>query len=58
MPLNIRELSAVINVIRTPTHSNTAPLKKILRRRHVPKIISSGGNVIAASEMNGSFRIL
>lgn len=58
MPLNIRELSAVINAIRTPTHSNTAPLKNNLRRRHVPKIISNGGNVIAASEMNGSVRIL
>jgi hypothetical protein len=58
MPLKIRELSVMINAVRSPTHINTAPLKNNLRSRQVPKIISNGGNVMATSAMNGSVRIL
>ena len=58
IPLNMRELSAVINAMSIVTHSAMAPLKRILKSRQVPKMISNGGNVMALIAMNGSTRIL
>jgi hypothetical protein len=47
-----------MNVIKSVTQSVRAPLKRILRRRQVPRIISNGGKVIATIAIKGSVRIL
>jgi len=47
-----------MNAMRSVTQSVRAPLKRILRRRQAPRIISNGGKVIATIAMNGSVRIL
>ncbi|MDP6858885.1 MAG: hypothetical protein QF426_03600 [Verrucomicrobiales bacterium] len=54
----IKELSKAMNAMRSVTQSVRAPLKRILRRRQAPRIISNGGKVIATIAMNGSVRIL
>ncbi|MEE2808397.1 MAG: hypothetical protein VYB73_03720 [Verrucomicrobiota bacterium] len=58
MSLRINEASEQINVINSAALVNTAPLKQSLMIRHIPTIISRGGNVIAVIATNGSPNIL